>query len=102
MIDVNTIAVLLGLVVTVMSISAPIIKLNNTVTLLNASIENLKQSLHDISTKNSDAHRRIWEHNTEQDKLINNHEGRISKIEDKIGVQHGNGSILNSNEQHIE
>ena len=35
-----------------------------------------------LTTKNTEAHRRLWEHNEEQDGKINDHESRIRVIED--------------------
>lgn len=78
---VTVIVTLVGLIVAVVS---PIVKLNTTITKLNVTVSGLEKSLESMTVKNTQAHDRIWVHEEEQDKLIQDHETRISIIE-KIG-----------------
>ena len=49
----------------------------------------LKEAVSQMGEKNTESHRRIWEHNTEQDETLDNHEKRITKIEYDIDKYHG-------------
>lgn len=75
---VGVIIALVGLIATVVS---PIVRLNTTITKLNTIVERVEGSLEDLADKNSKGHARIWEHNEEQDKKLNDHETRITVIE---------------------
>lgn len=73
-----------------LSVGTPIIKLNSTITKLNVllgqmqkRVENIDGEIEDIRQKSKESHRRIWEHNTEQDDKLNNHETRIAMLERK-------------------
>lgn len=77
-----------ALVTFVISINAPLIKLNTSITNLNASVNTLKCALDRIENENQKSHERIWAHNDEQDKGLDNHEHRIAKMETKIDLIH--------------
>ena len=79
------IVALIGFLITVMT---PLLKLNKVMTELNCSVDGLKQLIADINSKNSETHKRIWEHNVKQDGMIDNHERRITKIEYDIDKYH--------------
>lgn len=78
---VTVVIALVGLFVTV---AAPIIRQTKAMTKLDTTMETLSDKLTQLESRNTDAHRRIWEHNEEQDKQINNHEIRIVKLEDRM------------------
>lgn len=78
---VTVVIALVGLFVTV---AAPIIRQTKAMTKLDTTMETLSGKLTQLESRNTDAHRRIWEHNEEQDKQINNHEIRIVKLEDRM------------------
>lgn len=59
----------------------PICNLTKAITELTSTCKNLDQQFSNFEEHNRDGHKRIWEHNEEQDKTLNNHEARISKIE---------------------
>lgn len=63
------------------SVITPLTKLTKIMTELTISVEGLKEAISQMGAKNTESHRRIWEHNTEQDELLDNHEKRITKIE---------------------
>lgn len=75
---VKDIVVLVGLVVTV---TTPLLKLNTSITQLKALLDSVVQQVQDNDRSNSAGHKRLWEHNEEQDELLQNHETRIHDLE---------------------
>ena len=54
---------------------------DKAITELTVTCKNLDGQFAAMQNKNTESHRRIWEHNDEQDKMLNNHEARIKSIE---------------------
>ena len=77
---VGVIVVLVGLAG---SIIGPVIKLNSSITRLTVTMERLVKDVDVIKENSHDAHQRLWEKNDEQDKIINDHETRITSLEKK-------------------
>lgn len=77
---VETLVVIIGLFCTV---GAPIIKLNTNITKLNASLESTQRDQAKLERDNHDAHKRIWEHNDEQDKELEEHRMRLHDLDGK-------------------
>lgn len=77
---VGVIVVLVGLAG---SIIGPVIKLNSSITRLTVTMERLVKDVDVIKENSHDAHQRLWEKNDEQDKIINDHETRITSLERK-------------------
>jgi len=77
---VTVIVVLSGLVI---SFVRPLISLNSTLTRLTEAVKVLEKELVSISGKNSEAHARIWKKEQEQDTALQDHEKRISKMEQR-------------------
>lgn len=79
---VGVIVVLVGLFT---AVCVPLIKSTkeNTriMTELNLSVTNLREDISELSTNNKEAHKRLWTHQAEQDKIINDHETRIVVLE---------------------
>lgn len=103
--SVETLIMLLGLVTTLIAIVSPILKLTKTMAELTLTVQALKDSLNDIIVKNHDAHRQMWEHNNKQDEIINDHDRRISRIENKMEIsQEGNKryGTLNTSERMFD
>lgn len=71
------------------SVITPLTKLTRIMTELTISVEGLKEAIKQMGDKNTESHKRIWEHNTEQDELLENHEKRITKIEYDMDKYHG-------------
>ena len=69
-------AALFGLVI------APIVKLTQAITRLTATMENLKQSMEDLTTNNQTAHESLWKYAHGQDTRLSDHETRIRIMED--------------------
>lgn len=75
---VKDIVVLIGLIVTV---TTPLVKLNTSITQLKTLLDSVVQQVQDNDKSNSASHKRLWEHNDEQDELLQNHETRIHDLE---------------------
>ena len=75
------IVALVGFVIT---LATPLMKLSKTMTELNVNMQNLNKAMNVLTANNTESHRRIWQHNEEQDEKIENHEKRITKIETKM------------------
>ena len=83
---VEVLVVLIGLFATV---GAPIIKLISSITKLNATVDNLRENVDSVTRRNTDAHRRLWEHNEKQDAEIRDHGNRIERLEGRVDIYHG-------------
>ena len=78
------VVVTLGAILSILAVTLPpVIKLNTTITKLNATIERVVSDLSDIKNKNTDSHRRIWDKNEEQDRCLEDHELRINNLENR-------------------
>lgn len=76
----GVIVVLIGLAG---SIVGPIVKLNSSITRLTVTMDRLVKDVDSLKENSHDAHQRLWEKNDEQDKIINDHESRITSLEKK-------------------
>lgn len=79
------IVALVGFIITLMT---PLMKLTKTMAELNGNVKALSSSLEALNIKNTESHRRMWDHNEKQDDTLDNHETRITKIETKIDIMH--------------
>lgn len=86
----TVVTVVIALVGLFLTVGTPILKLNSNIVRLNASIDALREKtdrneaeLKDQKIHASESHRRIWEHNEEQDKRLSEHERRIGDLEKK-------------------
>lgn len=75
---VKDVVVLVGLIVTV---TTPLLKLNTSITQLKALLDSVVKQVQDNDRSNSASHKRLWEHNEEQDELLQDHETRIHDLE---------------------
>lgn len=73
--------VVVALITTAITIGAPVIKLNTAITQLIVKLDKLGEDFVSLETRNHDSHRRLWEHNEEQDEKISDHESRLKIIE---------------------
>lgn len=64
-------------------IMPPLIKLNGSITRLTVTMDRLVKDMDAQRERSHDAHKRLWEHNDEQDERLNQHETRITKLEGK-------------------
>lgn len=61
----------------------PILQVVKSITELNESIKNLTGKVNIFEAANDKAHKRMWEHNEEQDNKLQDHEKRLSIIESR-------------------
>lgn len=59
----------------------PILNLTKAITELTSTCKQLDQQFSDLEGHNRESHKRLWEHNDNQDKTLQNHENRISILE---------------------
>lgn len=74
------IVVIVGLVITV---TTPLLKLNTSITELKTLLESVMKKVETLDSNNTESHCRLWEHNTEQDKVLQNHEQRLHDLDGK-------------------
>ena len=79
----TTVTVIIALVGLGAAIIKPIVSLTQSITKLTVVVETLQEDMSGLTTKNSQGHARIWEHNEEQDARIEDHERRIGTLEHK-------------------
>ena len=77
---VKDIVVLIGLLVTV---TTPLLKLNTSITQLKALLDSVVKQVQDNDRSNSASHKRLWEHNEEQDETLQRHEQRLHDLDGK-------------------
>ncbi len=77
------VGVLIALIGMIATIVAPIIKLNTTITKLTTVVDIVQNTLKTLTSDNSESHRRLWQHNNEQDDKIVDHDKRIHLLEGK-------------------
>ncbi len=83
----NVVGVLVVVAGLFLSVGAPVIRLNSTLTKLSTLVEAVQSRQDRQDPDNTDSHRRLWKHNDEQDAALNDHETRITILERKEGTQ---------------
>lgn len=79
----DVVIIVLGLLTTAIAIGAPVLKLNSTITKLGVTIDILIRDVQELEVHNRESHKRIWNHNNEQDETLADHECRLQVIEHK-------------------
>ena len=74
------VVVIVGLIVTV---TTPLLKLNTSITQLKSLLDSVVKQVQDNDRSNSTSHKRVWEHNEEQDEILHNHEMRLHDLDGK-------------------
>lgn len=77
---------IVALVGFIAAITGPMIKLNTSITKLNDSVGVLQSAIDRIENDNKESHKRLWDHNNEQDEVIANHTRRLDNIEHTMDV----------------
>lgn len=77
---VKDIVVLAGLIMTV---TTPLLKLNTSITQLKALLDSVAKQVQENDKSNSASHKRLWEHNEEQDETLQQHEQRLHDLDGK-------------------
>ena len=67
----------------IVSIVTPIVKLTKSITELTVKVDDFARQIEQQSVRSKEAHKRLWEHNEEQDDKLQEHEIRISNLENK-------------------
>lgn len=75
---VTVVIALIGLVAAVLK---PVISLNTTITRLTEIVNALGKDIEELTTRNTDSHRRLWEKSDEHEERLNDHETRLKMIE---------------------
>lgn len=86
----TVVSVIIALVGLFFTVGKPVINLNNTMTTLNVNVEHNSQELAELKgdfksqrTSAHESHTKLWEHNTKQDKTLQDHETRLGILEHK-------------------
>ncbi len=74
------IVVIVGLIITV---TTPLLKLNTSITQLRTLLDSVVKRIDENDRNNTESHRRLWQHNTEQDRTLQNHEQRLHDLDGK-------------------
>ena len=77
---VKDIVVLAGLIMTV---TTPLLKLNTSITQLKALLDSVAKQVQENDKSNSASHKRLREHNEEQDETLQRHEQRLHDLDGK-------------------
>ena len=77
----GVIVIVVAMITTAITIMAPIIKLNTTITRLIVKLDNLGADMDELEKHTHESPRRIWEKNDEQDGKLADHETRLQVIE---------------------
>ena len=80
--------VILALFGAFFTIGTPVLKLNSTIIKLQAMLENMQKNFDSVTAKNTESHRRLWEHIDGQDRKIEEHSGKIRELEEKVSAYH--------------
>lgn len=78
---ITALVTVVGLVATVVT---PIVKLNTTITKLTTVVDIVQSTLKELTTDNSNSHRRLWAHSNEQDEKLADHDKRLHLMEGKL------------------
>lgn len=77
------VTVIIALVGLGAAVIRPIASLTGSITKLTVVVERLEKELTHLGDSNHESHKRLWDHNTEQDERIEDHERRIGALEHK-------------------
>jgi Mg2+/Co2+ transporter CorB len=73
--------VLISLIGLISAIVKPLTSLTKSITELTVIVKGLKEGLASQKSAADEEHKRIWEHNKEQDELLQKHEVKLAKID---------------------
>ena len=83
MTEYSVILVLVTLIGLFMTVGKPILNLNTNIVELNEAVKGLKKTVEKLERKQEDDNRRVWERLDMGEKKMDNHETRITKLEDR-------------------
>ena len=79
----TTVTVIIALVGLGAAVIKPIVSLTQSITKLTVVVERLERERDEQSEHSRESHRRLWDHNEEQDNRLDDHERRIHDMEHK-------------------
>ena len=79
----TTVTVIIALVGLGAAVIKPIVSLTQSITRLTVVVERLERELDEQSEHSRESHKRLWDHNEEQDNRLDDHERRIHDMEHK-------------------
>lgn len=79
----QVVGVLIALLGLLTAVVTPVVRLNSSITKLNTTMEHITKEVDGLKTDNHGSHKRLWDKNEEQDKVLNDHETRITTLERK-------------------
>lgn len=79
----GVVGVLIALVGLIATLVKPMISLTKSITELTVAVRSLKEDQSEQKKNAHSAHEKLWERETEQDKLLADHETRIGILEGK-------------------
>ena len=79
----TTVTVIIALVGLGAAVIKPIVSLTQSITKLTVVVERLERELDEQSEHSRERHKRLWDHNEEQDNRLDDHERRIHDMEHK-------------------
>ena len=77
----TTVTVIIALVGLGAAVINPIVSLTQSITKLTVVVERLERELDEQSEHSRESHKRLWDHNEEQDNRLDDHERRIHDME---------------------
>lgn len=77
---VTVIAALVGLGAAIVK---PIVSLTRSITALTLVVERVEKELEEQAKHSHESHKRLWDHNGEQDKQLQDHEQRLGRLEER-------------------
>ena len=77
----TTITVIISLVGLGAAVIKPIVSLTQSITKLTVVVERLERELDEQNEHSRESHKRLWDHNEEQDNRLDDHERRIHDME---------------------
>ena len=75
------VTVLIALVGLFLTVGKPIINLNSNITKLTVTVDNLQKTVDKIEEKQRNDNTKVWDRLNIDDKKLDNHESRITKLE---------------------
>ena len=79
----TTVTVIIALAGLGAAVIKPIVSLTQSITKLTVVVERLERELDEQSEHSRESHKRLWDHNEEQDNRLDDHERRIHDMEHK-------------------
>ena len=85
----EVLAIVAGAVIFALAVSAPVIKLNTSITKLIGAVATLQTLVDNLTADNKAAHQRLWDRSDEHGEQLGEHETRITVLEKHCNAQSG-------------